>query len=502
MVWRTEEGGGEEEDCKERLQVHSRRARMEETVAVTERRPLSASNSVGVSVQPDKLDFEKRMYVATEWITTKIEGTGGSDVINANSKLKDYIKRQKDAGYTIPDDTWPVLITVTPSQDFSLSWFVPPGTEMPKNTDTLVTLQSKPEATVYVRVFSGTPSIQTGKDNANVLWNAMDKNCTDLPTYTGAGYDSYFSFQHHNEIWIYADEIRCKKDKLEGLLELRENEFKTEFKKSYETISSFEAQVSSLQKQLQSKNEEIDQIQLLRKQEKDLMAAKLDSEKQKVQESAVLQNDLQQKLKMMEQQLLQKDKEILDLQRNNHDLSHKLTEVSVEFQSDSAWQTKYNALQEKFTEEMAAKQQSCEATAEQLVEEKKKVEELQLKMKSEKTEKDKKDQEMKNKDKQEIDRLYQKLTETTSELRSCRVEFLQSYKTWQGEYNALEKKFKEQLIQKQQDSEKTSKLVEEEKNSVLQKEEHSERSHEERVMRKQMSHQGHKQRRRRRRRDF
>ncbi|XP_010749258.3 stress response protein NST1 [Larimichthys crocea] len=270
-------------------------------------------------------------------------------------------------------------------------------------------------------------------------------------------------------------------NRLEGLLEIREKEFKTEFKKSYETISSFEAQVSSLQKQLQSKNKEIDQIQLLRKQENDLMTAKLESEKQKVQESAVLQNDLQQKLKMMEQQLLQKDKEILDLQSNNHDLSHKLTEVSAEFQSDSAWQTKYNALQEKFTEEMAAKQQSCEATKEQLVEERKKVEELQLQMKSEKTEKDQKDQKMKNKDKQEIDRLSQKLTETTSELRSCRVEFLQSYKAWQGEYNALEKKFKEQLIQKQQDSEKTSKLVEEEKNSLLQKEEHSERSHEERV---------------------
>ncbi|TKS65855.1 hypothetical protein D9C73_028103 [Collichthys lucidus] len=270
----------------------------------------------------------------------------------------------------------------------------------------------------------------------------------------------------------------CRINRLEGLLDLRENQFKTEFQKSYETISAFEAQVSSLQKQLQSKNEEIDQIQLLKKQENDLMTAKLESEKQKVQESAVLQNDLQQKLKMMEQQLLQKDKEILDLQRNNHDLSHKLTEVSAEFQSDSAWQTKYNALQEKFTEEMAAKQQSCEATAEQLVEEKKKVEELQLKMKSEKTEKDKKDQEMKNKDKQEINRLSQKLTETTSELRSCRVEFLQSYKTWQEEYNALEKKCKEQLIQKQQDSVKTSKLVEE-KNSLLQKEEHSERSHKE-----------------------
>ncbi|XP_027139156.1 GRIP domain-containing protein RUD3-like [Larimichthys crocea] len=270
-------------------------------------------------------------------------------------------------------------------------------------------------------------------------------------------------------------------DRLEGLLKLRENEFKTEFKKSYQTISSFEAQVSSLQKQLQSKNEELEKIQLLRKQENEEMTARLESEKNKVQESAVLQNDLQQKLKMMEQQLLQKDKQIMDLQRNNHDLSHKLTEASAEFQSNNAWQTKYNALQEKFTEEMVTKQQSCEATTEQLVQEKKKVEELQLKMKNEKTEKDKKDQEMKNKGKQEIDRLSQKLTETTSELRSCRVEFLQSYKAWQGEYNALEKKFKEQLIQKQQDSEKTSKLVEEEKKSLLQKEEDTERSQTERV---------------------
>ncbi|KAE8291632.1 hypothetical protein D5F01_LYC08988 [Larimichthys crocea] len=269
----------------------------------------------------------------------------------------------------------------------------------------------------------------------------------------------------------------CRINRLEGLLKLRETEFKTEFKKSYETISSFEAQVSSLQKQLQSKDEEIVKIQLLRKQENDLMTARLESEKQKLQESAVLQNDLQQKLKQMEQQLRQKDKEILDLQKNNEDLSHKLTKVSTEFlQSDNTWQTKYNGLQEKFTEELATKQQRCEATEEQLVEEKKKVEELHLKMINEKTEKDQKDQEINNKDKQEIDRLSQELTEATSELRSCRVEFLQSNKAWQGQYSALEEKFREQLVQKEQDWKKKLQLVEEEKNSLIQEQQDSERT--------------------------
>ena len=56
--------------------------------------------------------------------------------------------------YEISIDTWPTLITVTEGEDgrgISLSWFVPPGTIKPESTDPLVILQSRREATVYVR---------------------------------------------------------------------------------------------------------------------------------------------------------------------------------------------------------------------------------------------------------------------------------------------------------------------------------------------------------------
>lgn len=43
-------------------------------------------------------DFEERLYVATEWITTKVEGNANSGVIAAHSRLKDYCQKQKDAG--------------------------------------------------------------------------------------------------------------------------------------------------------------------------------------------------------------------------------------------------------------------------------------------------------------------------------------------------------------------------------------------------------------------
>lgn len=45
------------------------------------------------------------MYVAADWITTKIDGTAAADVIAANSRLKDYCQRQKEAG-TLQFDTY------------------------------------------------------------------------------------------------------------------------------------------------------------------------------------------------------------------------------------------------------------------------------------------------------------------------------------------------------------------------------------------------------------
>ncbi|TDH00906.1 hypothetical protein EPR50_G00174530 [Perca flavescens] len=140
--------------------------------------------------------FEERLYVPTEWITTKIDNPKSTDFMAANSRLK-RVAGDASADY------WPVLITVTNGSVASLSWFVPPNTAKPEMTDTSVTLQSRPEVTVYVRVFDGPPSINNGKENAKMQCDALQeagKSCTD--TYSFAGYDSYFSITHHNEVWF------------------------------------------------------------------------------------------------------------------------------------------------------------------------------------------------------------------------------------------------------------------------------------------------------------
>uniref|UniRef100_A0A3Q4IA23 Spondin domain-containing protein n=1 Tax=Neolamprologus brichardi TaxID=32507 RepID=A0A3Q4IA23_NEOBR len=107
---------------------------------------------------PHYKDFEVRLYDASTWITTKIDSSRSSDVLAANSRLKDYAKKQTEAGIRGTEsasvcDTWPALVKVTDGKgdpEFSLSWFIPPGTTKPENSDPLVQLESKPEATLYV----------------------------------------------------------------------------------------------------------------------------------------------------------------------------------------------------------------------------------------------------------------------------------------------------------------------------------------------------------------
>ncbi|XP_013763621.1 heme-binding protein 2-like isoform X2 [Pundamilia nyererei] len=154
-------------------------------------------------------EFEVRLYDTSTWITTKIDSSQSSDVLAANSRLKDYAKKQTEAGFEISSDIWPALVKVTDGKGgpkFALSWFIPPGTTTPENSDPLVQLESKPEATVYVRVFGGAPSIQSGQENAKKLREALITagKTFDHDTYNGAGYESFFSLTHHNEIWIYA----------------------------------------------------------------------------------------------------------------------------------------------------------------------------------------------------------------------------------------------------------------------------------------------------------
>ncbi|XP_069030868.1 uncharacterized protein [Embiotoca jacksoni] len=147
--------------------------------------------------------FEKRLYYAAYWTTTKVDGTGSADVMAAHARLKGYFQGHGWA----TDKNYPVLVNVTerggPS-DYSLSWFVPPGNQISESSDPSVTLELKPEAIFYVMFFHGTPSVELCLQNANILREALVTavKTFDPHTYIGAGYESYFSILHHNEVWI------------------------------------------------------------------------------------------------------------------------------------------------------------------------------------------------------------------------------------------------------------------------------------------------------------
>ncbi|KAF0027656.1 hypothetical protein F2P81_020397 [Scophthalmus maximus] len=154
-------------------------------------------------------DFEERRYVDIDLITTTVDDQTPAALMAARSRLESYRQSQKKAGYEIPSDTWPGMITVTEGEGdphLSYSWFLPPGTARTNSTDPSVAVQTRPGATVYVRVFGELPSIESGRKNAALLRAALGQagKAFDQHTYTGAGYDGYFSLWHHNEIWISA----------------------------------------------------------------------------------------------------------------------------------------------------------------------------------------------------------------------------------------------------------------------------------------------------------
>ncbi|XP_061601083.1 heme-binding protein soul2 [Cololabis saira] len=158
-------------------------------------------------VEETNKDFEVRLYAATDWITTKVDGKAATEVVAASQRLKNFCERQKEAGQEI-QDAWPALLTVTGDEDnpdVSMSWFVHPGLK-PEILDTSVTLQHRDATTVYVRSFGGMPSIESGRENAKILREALAEagKAYNSNSFVGAAYDSYFSLTHHNEIWIYA----------------------------------------------------------------------------------------------------------------------------------------------------------------------------------------------------------------------------------------------------------------------------------------------------------
>ncbi|KAK5853606.1 hypothetical protein PBY51_014746 [Eleginops maclovinus] len=141
-------------------------------------------------------DFEERLYVASTWITTNIPNPQATDLLSANARLKSAV------GHI---DSWPVQISITNGEDYSLSWFIPPAMNITKITDPSVQLENRPEVNVYVRVFGGTPSIESGKENAEKLCDSLrkaGKTCSGTEKFVGNAYESYFSITHHDEVWI------------------------------------------------------------------------------------------------------------------------------------------------------------------------------------------------------------------------------------------------------------------------------------------------------------
>lgn len=64
-------------------------------------------------------------------------------------------------GVSVSTKNWPALITITQgeedgSQSVSVSWFFPPGTELPTPQDTSMSKEVRPAGLVYVRYISRT----------------------------------------------------------------------------------------------------------------------------------------------------------------------------------------------------------------------------------------------------------------------------------------------------------------------------------------------------------
>lgn len=148
-------------------------------------------------------DYEERNYDATDWMSTKIEN---DNVLAAHSKLMDYRKRQKEKGFNLAPDTWPVLVTNSSDGTLYMSWFLSPGTIKPENNDPEVKLESRPAGTLYVRVFRVKPSPEEVKKTKELLQEALEKSGKDFDhnSFNCAAFQSYYALTQHNEIWIQA----------------------------------------------------------------------------------------------------------------------------------------------------------------------------------------------------------------------------------------------------------------------------------------------------------
>ncbi|XP_004086039.1 heme-binding protein 2 [Oryzias latipes] len=152
-------------------------------------------------------DFEVRQYPPTDWISTIVEGPDLSAFMAARSRLVDFCGKLPGSDQ-VCQDTWPAIFTIsemTDGQKVTLSWFIPPGTNI-EMSDSSVTVEHRPPAIVFASSFSGFPAVGNSQEHMDVLRKSLTKagKIFNPHKYIGASYDGFLALSHYNEVWMFA----------------------------------------------------------------------------------------------------------------------------------------------------------------------------------------------------------------------------------------------------------------------------------------------------------
>ncbi|KAJ8402708.1 hypothetical protein AAFF_G00363800 [Aldrovandia affinis] len=149
-------------------------------------------------------NFEERFYNASHWLMVKIENTDRWTIVAGINKLTDYVNGENEERRVIPK-TKPVAVTVLKSDsgeesNVSISFYVPPNTNLPKPTDTSITEISLPAVIMFVRSFD-----LVGLPAASDLFNNLDLLEIDLKS-AGKQYNALRQGKQREDDHIQGDD--------------------------------------------------------------------------------------------------------------------------------------------------------------------------------------------------------------------------------------------------------------------------------------------------------
>ncbi|CAJ1069190.1 trichohyalin-like [Xyrichtys novacula] len=154
---------------------------------------------------------------------------------------------------------------------------------------------------------------------------------------------------------------KYKVNRLEGLIDVRENGFKEELQFNVQTIERLEAEIQRLNSTLKLRDEQVELIQRLQKEQEEKMWAQLKEERQKVHElqeqlfqasqeklkAVSLSKNNETMLKLTKQQLEQRDNHIMELRREKEGLTQRLIETTTQLQNETLQKKKRKDLEEE-----------------------------------------------------------------------------------------------------------------------------------------------------------